>query len=156
LPDEPIFNRYIGTIMETPEGLKLQEIHIRQGESRPRTISLQISPRHTIRLGHAFREDGLVQILATVENASDKFKQVDLQVEDDFTVHLKTPDEEIVFVEWVPGGADVIVDNFNDTGDIDGLPRDLIRNHILTSVPQDQWITDPDKARTADAANPMG
>jgi hypothetical protein len=145
LPDEPIFNRYIGTIMETPEGLKLQEIHIRQGESRPRTLSLQIDPAHTIRIGHAFREDGLVQVLATVENRSGRTKQVHLQVEDDFTVQLKTPDEDIVFVEWVPGGADVIVDNFNDTGEIDGLPQNLIRNHILTSVAQDRWITDPDR-----------
>jgi hypothetical protein len=96
-----------------------------------------------IRIGHAFREDSLVQILATVENRSGRSKQVHLQVEDDFTVQLKTPDEEIVFVESVPGGADVTVDNFNDTGDIDGLPKNLIRDHILPSVAQDQWITDP-------------
>jgi hypothetical protein len=155
LPDEQIFNRYIRTIMETPEGLKLQEIHIHQGESRPRTVSLQIDSTRTIRLGPAFREDGLVQILATVENRSGGPKQVHLPVEDDFTVQLKTPDEGILFVEWVPGGADVIVDNFNDTGDIDGLPKNLIRDHILRSVAQDQWITN-DIPRTAGAANLTG
>jgi hypothetical protein len=50
-------------------------------------------------------------------------------------------------------GADVIVDNLNDTGDIDGQPKNLIRDLILTSVAQDRWITDPDPSTTAGATN---
>jgi hypothetical protein len=153
LPDKPIFNRFIGTVMETPQGLKLQEIHIKAGDSRPRTLPFQVDPHRTIRIGHAFREDGLVQILASVENRSAKTKHVHLLVEDDFTVQMKMPDDEVIFIEWVPGGADVIVDNFNDTGDIDGLPENLIRDHILSAVPRDQWIAE---AGPAEEASPAG
>ncbi|MDB6173178.1 MAG: hypothetical protein JWL59_2489 [Chthoniobacteraceae bacterium] len=140
LPDKPIFNRFIGTVMETPQGLKLQEVYIRPGDSHPLTLSFQIDPHRTIRIGHAFREEGLVQIIATIENRSNEIKHAQVEVEDDFTVHLKAPEEEIIFIEWVPGGADVIIDNFNDTGEIDGVPENLIRDYILNAVPQSKWI----------------
>jgi hypothetical protein len=142
-PDERIFNRFIGPIMDTPGGLKLRDILIRQGDPRPRTIAIEVVQGRSERIGHAFREDGLVQILATVTNRSDRPKQVQLQVEDDFTVRLKTPDEDLVFIPWVPGGVDVIVDNFNDTGDIDGHPtQGFITNHVLQAVAMQDWICD--------------
>lgn len=145
-PDERIFNRYIGTIMETPVGVKLQKPLIRPGDPRPRTIEVEVPTGPLVRLGHAFREDGLVQILATIENRSDGPKQVKLQVEDDFTVQEVTPDDDIVFREWVPGGDDVIVDNFNDTGDIDGNPKGFIAKHVLTVVQMQDWICEQEPA----------
>jgi len=44
LPDAQIFNRYIGTVRETPTGLKLNRILIRPGESSPRTIQVVVDP----------------------------------------------------------------------------------------------------------------
>ena len=140
LPDKDIFNRFIGRVREEGRGLTLGEIYIKAGDSRPRTLTLQMDPHQTIRIGHAFRRDGLVQVLASVENRSEKAKHVGVKVEDDFTVQLETPDDEIIFIEWVPGGADVIVDNFNDTGDIDGTPENLIQDHILSAVDNEHWM----------------
>ena len=137
LPDAQIFNRYIGTVRETPTGLKLNRILIRPGESSPRTIQVAVDPAKVVRIGHAFREDGQAQVMATVANNSHSQRHdVDLDIVDDFTVRM-TPKEGVLLTEWVPGGEE-IVDNFNDTGEIDAEPEGFLRRIVERTA--DQWM----------------
>ena len=39
--------------------------------------------------------------------------------------------------EWVPGGNDIVVDNFHDTGRIDGEPDGFLRRIVLAN--RDSW-----------------
>ncbi len=129
LPDAQIFNRYIGTVRETPTGLKLNKVLIHPGEGSPRTIQVTVEPAKVVRIGHAFREDGQAQVMATVANNSQTERQVvDLEIIDDYSVKT-AKGKEILLSEWVPGG-DEIVDNFNDTGRIDGEPEGFIRRIV--------------------------
>lgn len=137
LPDAQIFNRYIGTVRETPTGLKLNRVLIKPGESSPRTIQVTIDPAKVVRIGHAFREDGQAQVMATVANNSHSDRQqVELDIVDDFTVRMARRDG-VLLTEWVPGG-DEIVDNFNDTGLIDGEPDGFLRRIVCRN--QAQWL----------------
>lgn len=136
LPDAQIFNRYIGTVRETPTGLKLNKVLIRPGESSPRTITIEVEPLKVVRIGHAFREEGQAQVMATLANNShSERKTVDLEVIDDFSVRMPKMDD-VLLTEWVPGG-DEIVDNFNDTGKIDREPEGFLRRIVRQN--QDEW-----------------
>jgi hypothetical protein len=139
LPDAPIFNRFIGTVRETPTGLKLNKVLIRPGDARPQSISLAVEPGRDLRIGHAFREDGSAQVVANLSNNSQTVtREVELDVLDDFSVKMDA-DDSVFLTEWVPGGNDFIVDNFNDTGRIDGEPEGFLRGIVTRN--RDRWIT---------------
>jgi hypothetical protein len=135
LPDAPIFNRYIGTVRETPTGLRLNHIMIRPGDSQPRTITIPVDPARDVRIGHAFRE-----VIANLSNNSPGQRyEIELDVLDDYTVTM-APHEHVLLTEWVPGGNDFIVDNFNDTGNIDGEPEGFLTRIVLGN--RSRWIRD--------------
>lgn len=138
LEDEPIFNRFIGTVRETPNGLKLNRVHVEPGDSRPRTIKVMVDPEKAVRIGHAFRADGVAQVIANLSNKSRTQRhEVKIKLLDDFSVEMR-PHEDILLAEWVPGGNDIIVDNFNDTGEIDSEPEDFMSR--IVSRNQDAWV----------------
>ncbi|MEW6741939.1 MAG: hypothetical protein AB1486_04190 [Planctomycetota bacterium] len=132
LPEEPIFNRTIGTVRETPTGLKLNKVFIKPGDSKPRSITVAVEPSRDVRIGHSFREDGMAQVIANVSNISAKRHEVNLEIQDDYSVTMRKH-PEVVLWEWVPGGADIIVDNFNDTGRIDGEPEGFLRRIVIAT-----------------------
>lgn len=130
LPDERIFNRYIGTVQQSPRGMLLNDIHIRPGDSRPRTIEIEVMAGNDVILGHAFREDGIAEVLANISNCNlDKSRIVTIDILDDFTLQMH-PNENVHFSEWVPGGGDMVIDNYNDTGRIDEEPQGFIAKII--------------------------
>lgn len=138
LPDSPIFNRYIGTVRETPTGLRLNKILIRPGDTQPRTITVPIDPARDVRIGHAFREDGSAQVIANLSNNSPvQHFEIELDILDDYTVSM-APHDHVLLTEWVPGGNDFIVDNFNDTGGIDGEPEGFLTRIVLGN--KDRWL----------------
>jgi len=138
LEGEPIFNRFIGTVREAPTGLRLNKILISPGDLRPQTITVMVDPEKAVRIGHAFRADGVAQVIANLSNRSRTQRhEVKLRVHDDFSVEMK-PHEEILLAEWVPGGNDIIVDNFNDTGEIDGEPAGFLTRII--SYDESPWL----------------
>jgi hypothetical protein len=140
LPDAPIFNRYIGTVRETPTGLKLNKILIRPGDSCPRTITVIAEPARDVRIGHAFREDGSAQVIANLSNNSaSRRHEVELNVLDDYSLTM-TQNTDLFLTEWVPGGSDVIVDNFNDTGRIDGEPDGFLARIVERN--RERWMLD--------------
>ena len=128
LLEEIIFNRYIWTIMETPKGLVLNNVIIKPGEIPPCSKTLTVHPTSELRVGHAFREDGVAQVIAKLSNDSEESQEVTIDIEDDFTISLNKG-KNITLSEWVPGGDDIIVDSFNDTGDID--PKKFILRHVI-------------------------
>jgi hypothetical protein len=139
LPDEPVFNRHIGTVRETHAGLRLNKIFLQPGDSRPRTLTVTVEPGRDMRIGHAFRKDGMAEVIATLSNNSQTEPQrVELEVLDDFSLRLQEPHEAVFLAEWVPGGSDLIVDNFNDTGRIDGEPAGLLKRIVLMN--KNRWL----------------
>ena len=145
LPEEPVFKRFIGIVRDAPRGLELNPkmILARPGDSSPRTVTLDI-PRD-VRIGNAFRENSPAEVLATFSNTSGNLKlRVTIDILDDHTVRMAKHDD-ILFTEWVPGGTDIIVDNFNDTGRIDREPDGFIERIICKN--KDEWIvTGPNHA----------
>jgi len=136
--DEPIFNRYIGTVLETPSGLKLNKVHIKPGDEKPQTITVSIDPLVVVRIGHAFRGDGVAQVIASLSNNSHtECHEVKLNILDDYSVEM-SPHKEVYISEWVPGGNDLIVDNFNDTGKIDCEPDGFLKRIVLQN--RQDWL----------------
>ncbi len=131
LEDEPIFDRYIGTVFETPMGLKLKKVHIQPGDGKPQTITVTVEAAVNVRIGHAFREDGIAQVIANLSNNSHTEQyQVELNILDDYSVEM-SPHKHVFLTEWVPGGNDFIVDNFNDTGKIDAEPEGFLKRIVV-------------------------
>ncbi len=132
LPTEQIFNRYVGSVKETPDGLMLNSVYAEPGDSQPMTVTLEIYPSTDLRIGHCFRNEGIAEVIAVLSNPSaTEKKEVVVDLIDDFTVRINKG-KDVILVEWVPGGNDIIVDNFIDTGKIDQHPKDFILNRILT------------------------
>ncbi|RJP28562.1 MAG: hypothetical protein C4527_11540 [Candidatus Omnitrophota bacterium] len=131
LPGEKVFNRHIGSVRETPDGLKLNQVFANPGDSIPISVtSLKIAPLKDLRIGHSFRKDGLAQVIAVLSNPTTDEKEVSIDLLDDFTVKLNHGDE-VTLAEWIPGGNDIIADNFFDTGKIDANPKDFIARTIV-------------------------
>ena len=126
VPGEAIFNRFIGTVRESRTGLRLNNVMIRPGDGAPKSIRVRVEPARDVRIGHAFRENGSAQVIASLSNHSHtEAFEVEVDVLDDYSVHMQKH-EFVTLSEWVPGGNDLIVDNFNDTGRIDGEPQGLM------------------------------
>lgn len=140
LPEEEIFNRYIGTVRESRTGLRLNKVLIRPGDSSPKSITVRVEPARDVRIGHAFRESGSAQVIANLSNTShNEAFEVELDMLDDFSVRM-SKHEHVLLSEWVPGGNDIIVDNFNDTGRIDCEPPGLLASVVESN--RDAWLVD--------------
>ena len=140
LPPDPIFQRYVGTIQETPDGIKLSQILVKPGERQPRTVTLDVDPRRDIRIGSAFREHGRTEIIAHISNTSPNVVRATIEIHDDYRVTLvkQKSDPRLIFSEWVPGGDQVIVDNFSDTGRIDCEPEGFLAKIVKRN--QSRWM----------------
>jgi hypothetical protein len=126
-------------VRETPAGLKLNKIIVNAGDSHPQTVAVTVEAGRDLRIGHAFRKDGSAELIANLSNRSQtRHHTVDLEITDDFSLRLREPNADVALSEWVPGGADLIVDNFNDTGRIDGEPEGLLKRIVLKN--QDRWL----------------
>jgi len=138
--DSHVFQRFVGTVSETPQGMRMNRILVSPGDTQPRTCKLKVPKRSTVRLGQVFRRDGMVEILANLTNSNPDDREVEIDLVNDYAVELKrSPQTDGVFLtEWVPGGTSDIVDNFNDTGRIDGEPDGLIRAIVMSN--QEEWI----------------
>lgn len=146
--EEKLFKRFLGVAKETPEGIVLNEILARPGESSPRTFSIKVPAGGDLRLGHAFRETSKAQIIGVLSNENQMETTVAIDFVDDFEVKLH-PAEGVYLREWVPGGDDIIVDNFNDTGKIDSEPQDFIIRHVIADdLPAENLVP----AQTPDTA----
>ncbi len=134
------FRRYVGVLMETPSGFRLNRVLASPGESHPKTVSVSVGPRGTVLLGHSFRESGGgAEVTAVITNTTQEAKEVEVDLLNDHDVDMKkTPRNEGVFLtERVPGGSDLIVDNFSDTGLIDREPEGFLREIVNRN--RDDW-----------------
>jgi hypothetical protein len=134
LEGDNTFRRYVGVLMETPAGFRLNRVLAVPGESRPKTVTLGIAPHAAVVLGHSFREaGGRSEVTAVLTNSSPDAREVELDLLNDHDVVLKkTARSEGVFLtERIPGGTDLIVDNFSDTGLIDREPEGLLRDVVV-------------------------
>lgn len=142
LPEEPIFRRFVGTIVGTPTGgARINKLLVRPGDSQPATCSVRVPATANLLIGHTFRENGdRAEVIATLSNSTREPRDVEIEIKDDYSVTLrKTKDSAgIVLTERVPGGTNLIVDNFNDTGRIDREPEGFLRNIVCHQM--DQWI----------------
>jgi hypothetical protein len=147
-PALKMFNRYIGTMIDTPAGSKLNPptISIKPSDAAPRTITVKLHPGRDLKIGHAFREHGNAQAIANLSTPAvlgggEPFS-VEIDILDDFTAVLKqTPESKkhgVTLVQWTPISDDLTADNFHDTGEIDEEPNGFIREKIRHS--QDRWL----------------
>jgi hypothetical protein len=137
LEDDNAFRRYVGLVRETPAGFRLSRVLAAPGESRPRTVGVTVGPRGTVLVGHSFREEGRAEVTAVLTNTTGEAREVEVDLLNDQDVVLRrSPATEGVFLtERVPGGSDLIVDNFSDTGMIDREPEGLLRDIISRNRP---------------------
>jgi len=134
------FQRFVGTLQESPSGLRLNRILVKPKDSLPRTCKLKIPGGSSVRIGNAFRKDAAAETLATIANESAEEREVEIDLLGDYHVGMKkSPQTENVhLVEWVPGGSSEIVDNFNDTGRIDCEPDGFLRKIVLEN--RAEWM----------------
>lgn len=144
VPEEAVFNRFLGTLTETMTGgLRLNKLLIARGEPRPATRTVRVPPSSSILIGHSFREkDNLAQIVASISNSNNEPRDVEVDFHDDFSASMKRTrsSEGVTLTEWVPGGTSLIVDNFNDTGCIDCEPDGFLRSIVAATAAK--WIRD--------------
>lgn len=139
------FHRFIGTVTDTPSGMKLGKILVSPGDSAPLTFQMKVPAHSRIRIGQAFRENSAVEMLGVVHNTSGEEKEIDIDIIADFHVEMKRnkKSESVHYTEWVAGGASEIRDNFNDTGRIDCEPEGFIRNILMSN--QENWMNEVTK-----------
>jgi hypothetical protein len=128
------FRRYVGVLTETPSGFRVSRVLAHPGESHPKTVLLTVVPRATMLLGHSFRESGgVAEVAAVITNTASEAREIEIDLLNDHDVVMKpSPHSEGAFLtERVPGGSDLIVDNFSDTGLIDHEPEGLLREIVL-------------------------
>jgi hypothetical protein len=133
-----VFRRYVGLLTETPVGFRLNRVLAAPGESRPKTVTVAIGPRATVLIGHSFREAGRrSEVTSVLTNTTAEPRELEVDLLDDHDAALKrSPRSEGVYLtERVPGGTDLIVDNFSDTGLIDCEPAGLLRDIVIKNRP---------------------
>lgn len=134
------FRRYVGVLMETPAGFRLHRVLATPRESCPKTVTLPVGPRATVLLGHSFREaGGGAEVTAVLTNTSIEPHEVEVDLLNDHDVAMKRSarTEGVYLTERIPGGADLIVDNFSDTGLIDREPEGLLRDIVARN--RSEW-----------------
>jgi hypothetical protein len=127
------FRRFVGILTETPSGFRMSRVLASPEESHPKSVNLMVGPRATVLLGHSFRQaDGVAEVSAVITNTGSEAREVEVDLLNDHDVEMKrSPRTEGVFLtERVPGGSDLIVDNFSDTGMIDREPDGLLREIV--------------------------
>lgn len=133
LPSDNIFNRYLGSVRETPDGLMLNAVFAEPGMAQPISVTVELYPSTDLRIGNCFRQEGIAEVIAVLSNKSaTEKKTVVIDLVDDFTVRINKGDD-VTLAEWVPGGNDIIVDNYIDTGKIDYYPAGFIEKRILSN-----------------------
>jgi hypothetical protein len=133
MEDSNIFRRYVGLLMETPAGFRLNRVLAFPGETQPKTVRVPIGPQATVTLGHSFREaGGRSEVSAVLTNTSPEMREVEIDLLNDHDAALKktSKSEGVFLTERVPGGTDLIVDNFSDTGLIDREPEGFLREIV--------------------------
>jgi hypothetical protein len=133
LEEANTFRRYVGILTETPSGFRVSRVLASPGDSHPKTVSLQLGPKATLLLGHSFRESGgVAEVSAVLTSTVPEAREVEVDLLDDHDVEMKpgARAEGVILTERVPGGSDLIVDNFSDTGLIDREPEGLIREIV--------------------------
>ena len=144
-PEEPVFKRYLGTLVATHGGMELNAVLVHRGQKQPASATVRVPPNHILQLGNAFREKGArSQLMASLVNNSNEEHTATIEFVDDHTLRLKkTRDsEDLRLMECVPGGTSLIVDNFNDTGQIDCEPVGFLGN--IVSINKPKWILPQD------------
>jgi hypothetical protein len=140
LEEENAFRRYVGVLTETPSGFRVSRVLATPGESHPKTVNLTVAPRGTVLLGHSFRESGgVAEVSAVLTNSTSSAREVEVTLlnDNDVTMPPGPRNEGVILTERVPGGSDLIVDNFSDTGLIDHEPEGLIRDIVLRN--RSEW-----------------
>jgi hypothetical protein len=140
LEEENAFRRYVGVLTETPSGFRVSRVLATPGDSHPKTVNLTVSPRGTVLLGHSFRESGgVAEVSAVLTNSTSSAREVEVTLLNDNDVSMPPGprNEGVILTERVPGGSDLIVDNFSDTGLIDHEPEGLIRDIVLRN--RSEW-----------------
>ncbi|MDW8267145.1 MAG: hypothetical protein RMJ52_17630 [Gemmataceae bacterium] len=134
-PEESKFRRFVGFVAETMSGLRLNRILAEPGESWPKTVQARLPASSTVLIGHSFRrESNRAEVIAILTNYDAEPRDVEIDLENDYCVRMKRVkgNERVVLTEKVPGGNDIIVDNFNDTGRIDEEPPGWLRSIVST------------------------
>jgi hypothetical protein len=127
------FRRFVGILTETPSGFRVSRVLAAPGESHPKTVSLPVGPRATILIGHSFRQSGgVAEVSAVLTNTVAEAREVEIDLVNDHDVVMKQTSrgDGVYLTERVPGGSDLIVDNFSDTGLIDSEPEGLLREIV--------------------------
>lgn len=139
-PKEAAFTRYLGTAGGTALGMRLNRVLVEPGASQPKDCVIRIQPGGNVLIGHAFRKDGPAEVLADLTNQSNDWREVQVELTDDYAVALKKTikNNGIVLTERVPGGTKSIVDNFSDTGRIDSEPEGFLAQIVLKN--RGEWI----------------
>lgn len=143
-PRELVFRRILGTVVQTPVGLKLNKILAQPGEEIPmggKKVPIRIGRGASVLIGHAFRQDGGVEVLATLSNHDlHNERTVDVELKDDYNITMKpsSSNKDVSLLLAAPGGTNVILDNFNDTGKIDCEPEGFLREIVLRN--KKDWI----------------
>jgi hypothetical protein len=138
-PEEQKFKRFLGIVSETMTGLRLNRVLAEPGEACPKTVTVRVPANSTLLIGHSFRkEGGRAEVIASLASNDAQPREVEIDLENDYAVRIKRAKghEKIILTEKVPGGTDIIVDNFNDTGRIDEEPEGWLRS--LVAVGDDQ------------------
>ena len=68
---DQVFRRYLGTVAEVPTGLRLNKILAQLGEEIPaggKKVTVKIGPGSSLQIGHAFRQNAGVEVIATFSN----------------------------------------------------------------------------------------
>jgi hypothetical protein len=136
VPQEAVFRRHIGTVEQTLLGMRLNQVLVRAGTAQPQTCTLRLSPGATVLIGHAFCDGRRAEVIATVENTTDAWRDVEIDLVNDYRVELNRAHQAdgVRVTEHVPGGTNAILDNFNDTGKIDREPDGLLRSIVLSNA----------------------
>jgi hypothetical protein len=127
------FRRFVGILTETPSGFRVNRLLAAPGDSHPRTVTVPVGPRATVLLGHSFRQSGgVAEVSAVLTNSTSEARDVEVDLLNDHDLAMKQTgrNEGVFLTERVPGGSDLIVDNFSDTGLIDHEPEGLIKEIV--------------------------
>jgi hypothetical protein len=134
------FRRYVGQLVETPAGFRLNRVLAVPGETHPKSVRVSIGPHGTIVLGHSFRESGgRSEVTGVLTNTGPEPREVEIDLLNDHDVGLKKSSRSnaVFLTERIPGGTDLIVDNFSDTGRIDLEPEGFLRDIVLRN--RNEW-----------------
>lgn len=141
-PDQK-FHQCVGFVEPTAHGPRLgkKAIICKPGESAPKTVKVTLPPRCNRQIGWSFDEDGTAEVIGTISSDHEQRRNATITLHEDLTVDIRGEQGElIVFEDCVPGGEDLIADNFNDSGRIDQeSPKSGFISELI-SRNQSRWL----------------